>query len=191
MPSKNGKSFYWDSCVFLAGIEGEIERAPIVEQLLEEADVGGPTIWTSILSMTEVCFARSEQRRRALSVEVEASISDLWAVGSPVKTVEIHELLAVNAHKLIRKALERGHSLKPPDALHLATAISLDVDEFHTYDRKLFKFGPLTGLKILPPWVEQLTISGSAARRMVPKTPMKWPTVHLARPKIARFRPNR
>ena len=44
----------------------------------------------------------------------------------------------------MRAAIEKGWSLKPADALHLATAHQLKAKEFHTYDEGLKKFVELT-----------------------------------------------
>ena len=46
--------------------------------------------------------------------------------------------------KLMRDALSEGWSLKPGDALHLATADHLKVGAFHTYDEGLDKYEKIT-----------------------------------------------
>ena len=58
--------------------------------------------------------------------------------------MEVFESVAVRAQRLMRAAIEKGWSLKPADALHLATAHQLKVKEFHTYDERLKKFAELT-----------------------------------------------
>ena len=97
-------------------------------------------IVTSVLSITEVAFAKIEQDQKALDPEVERKIDKLWQVGAPIKIVEMYELIAVRAKHLMRTAVEKGWSLKPADAIHLATADQLKVAEFHTYDEGLDKF---------------------------------------------------
>jgi predicted nucleic acid-binding protein len=72
------------------------------------------------------------------------------------KLVEIDYLVALDARKLIRDArFTYGFSLKPADALHLASCRRLGVDEFHTYDPQLGRYQPLTKLKVCEPSVVQ------------------------------------
>lgn len=158
MPSNGAPIYYWDSCVFLAAIEGEAERVPTIEQMLAECDEGKHSILTSHLSVTEVCFAKSEKSGKCLSESTEEKINKLWDAESPVKTVEVHEIVALNARQLIREVIPKGFGLKPADAIHLATARMLNVAEFHTYDQKLFKFAPMMGFGIVFPHVEQLSM---------------------------------
>ncbi len=70
--------------------------------------------------------------------------------------VEFHSDIAKEARTLIREALTRKWSLKPLDAIHLATArwlskAGLSIDEFHTYDKGIFKYGSVVGFKIVEP----------------------------------------
>lgn len=102
---------------------------------------------TSVLSITEVAYATIERDNALLDVATEAQISKLWEAGSPIKLVEIYELIALKAQQLMRRAITYKWSLKPPDAIHLATADQLGVKEFHTYDEGLDKYSDLTETK--------------------------------------------
>ena len=51
----------------------------------------------------------------------------------------------------MRAAMELGLSLKPPDAIHLATAVHSGAVRFHTYDGKLSSYSGATGLLITEP----------------------------------------
>ncbi len=146
---------YWDACLFLSYIEGARDRTADLRELLEQAHAGKRRIATSVLSMTEVAFAKEEKDSRTLSPEVEHGIDALWVPGSPVKMVELHPSLAREARGLIRQALTNGQNLRPPDAIHLASALELDVDEFLTYDTKLLQMEKLVGIPIRKPIVEQ------------------------------------
>ncbi len=94
-------------------------------------------IVTSSVSITEVAFAQVEKDGKTLDLEIEAAIDDLWNDRSAVKLVEFNEIIAREARKLLRRAVESGRHLKPMDAIHLATALNRQVDDFHTTDRKL------------------------------------------------------
>ena len=59
------------------------------------------------------------------------------------------------ARTLIRGAVASGLSLKPGDAIHLASARSLALAEFHTYSKDLVKFATVTGYPIMEPYGAQ------------------------------------
>lgn len=164
------KRYYWDACVFLAGISGEPGRVDVVAQLLEEAEKGECLIFTSMLSITEVAFATAEKLNAAPDATVETNIDALWHPSSPVKLVELDVLVANEARRLIRDArFKYQFTLKPADALHLASAQRLGVDEFHTYD-DLHRYSALTGLRIVEPAVTQKSLFSSTMPLLPPST---------------------
>ncbi len=121
---------------------------------------GGIRLYTSALSKVEVSFSVTEQKKQALDTETEGRIESLWSDPDALITVEYHDGIGQNARGLIRTAITRGWSLKPLDAIHLATAqwlsgLGLEVDEFHTYDDRLFRWAPIVGFKILVPYTPQ------------------------------------
>ena len=134
---------YWDSCVPLSYINGTEDRVPHIAPLMKRSGKDFQIV-TSVISITEVAFAKFEQDNKLLDQEIEDKIGNLWRVGAPIKLVEVFESVAVRAQRLMRASIEKGWSLKPADALHLATAHQLKVKEFHTYDEKLKKFVELT-----------------------------------------------
>jgi len=127
--------------VFLAYINGEKGRVEHIIDLLNRADSGAIKIFTSTISIAEVAFGRAEQTGKALDPSIEAQIDALWAVESPITLVDFHVLIAKDARDLARDAIPKGWSLKAYDAVHLATAGRLAVDELHTYDDKWAKYG--------------------------------------------------
>ena len=134
------KRIYWDACVFLHYIEGTSVWMAILDSLLEEASkTNDLVIFTSTVSITEVAFAKTEKDGKALDPKVEAAIDALWNDRSAVKLVEYNEVIAREARSLLRQAVQRGRSLKPIDAIHLATAANRNVEDFHTTDDPLKK----------------------------------------------------
>jgi predicted nucleic acid-binding protein len=121
-------------------------RAPHIEALLTLAEAGKLEIVTSTVTIAEVAFAASEQINGALDPQIEVKIAALW--GPPVRMAEFHAAVGARAAQLIRDAMVRKTGLKPMDAIHLATADQVGVDEFHTYDH-LNSFKPLVGFPIL------------------------------------------
>ena len=151
---------YWDSNVFLSYLNGIPERLPALDALLESSSNGSIRLYTAELSRVEVAFAASEQMQRALSEDIERHIDDLWSDENVVALVEHHSSISLGARTLMRSAIVHGWSLKPFDAIHLATAqwlksIGMPIQEFHTYDGPLMKYGQLVGLDILEPYVRQ------------------------------------
>jgi predicted nucleic acid-binding protein len=141
---------YWDACVLLSYINGIPDRLPDLEWYLERSGKGFQLV-TSTMTIVEVAFAVQERERMALDAATEAKISGLWAIDGPVKTVEFYTLIAEEARQLIRQAIPKGWSLKPNDAIHLATARRIGASEFHTYDQGLSKYEPQIGTKIRQP----------------------------------------
>ncbi|TMK79485.1 MAG: type II toxin-antitoxin system VapC family toxin [Actinobacteria bacterium] len=154
----NPARVYWDSCVFLSYINGYEERLPTIDALLAESSdrENEREIVSSTFTIVEVAFDLNEQAQAALDSETEAKIDALWGDRYAVKLIEFHEGIARDARTLMRGAVASGRpSLKPGDAIHLASARSLEVVEFHTYSKDLARFTDLTGLKIVEPSVDQ------------------------------------
>ena len=152
---------YWDSCVFLYYVNMIPEHLSLLEQILEDSasDSSSIKIYTSVLSHVEVSFAASEQQNQALDPKIERLISNLWSDPEAVVSVEHHTDIGQLATGLMRDAVTEGQSLKPLDAIHLATArwlssIGLTVEEFHTYDLRLFNYSSVVGFPIVEPRIE-------------------------------------
>lgn len=143
---------YWDSCVFLAFLNAEEGRKQHVGDVLEDAAAGRLEILTSTATIVEVAWAKHEKDGGRLDVQVEDDIASFWDEGSPVALVEFHDALAVAARELIRYAVSEKWSLKPFDAIHLATAAHYNASAFHTYDvDRLTKYASKIGCAILNP----------------------------------------
>jgi len=154
----NPPLFYWDSCVFLSYFNGEQHRLPTIEALLRNANVDHSIeIVTSTISITEVAYAQVEQTG-TLDPNVAAAMDTFWADRTAVMLVDCHELIARQARNLMRTALQRGWKLKPPDAIHLATAARMGVSEFNTYDSALFKYTNDLGVVIREPYSAQMPL---------------------------------
>lgn len=156
------KNIYWDSNVFISYVNAIPERLSVLEALLEDSarDNGSIRLYTSTLAHTEVAFGISEQQNRRLDPAVEQRIDGLWLDTGTVNSVELQREIALLARGLIRQAVAKGWSLKPPDAIHLATAqwlssIGLAVEEFHTYDQRLFRYASFVGFDIREPHTRQ------------------------------------
>lgn len=154
------KIIYWDSCVFLSYVNAMQDRMPVLDALLDSSRSEGTVkLYTSMLTQVEVSFAASEQQKRVLDPQVEQRINSLWSDPEAVVSVDYHDGIGQVAKDLIRHAITKGWSLKPLDAIHLATAqwltsVGLQVEEFHTYDDRLYKYGPIVGFSIVEPYTQ-------------------------------------
>ena len=128
------RRIYWDSCVWLSYINGHPNRLPVLETLLADSSspLGDIELVTSTVSQTEVAFAFVEQDNQLPDPAVEAKIDSLWNDKRTMRLIEYHTVIAVEARTLIRLGLQSRWSLKPLDAIHLATARWYGVTEFHT-----------------------------------------------------------
>ena len=150
MPSSSD-AVYWDASVFLSYVNGETERLTMIDTLLDESRNGDFTIVTSTLSITEVAFAEMEKTQQALDPDVERAIDALFSDREVVTLIEFHEVIARGARRLMRRALTSGRSLKPADAIHLATAVQHGARVVHTYDDRMMGYTDLTELVIEVP----------------------------------------
>jgi predicted nucleic acid-binding protein len=160
MPGK--PSFiYWDSCVFLSYLNADPGRIDTLDAILDEIQKSNreKRIVTSILTKVEVAWSAIEHTTQTLSTAVEQTIDNLWNDESVIGFIELHEGIAIRARDLMRQSLTQGWSLKPPDAIHLASAQWIEVEELHTYDDKLPRYGTMIGCKICEPYISQLRIT--------------------------------
>ena len=90
---------------------------------LDEADEGEFELVTSTVSQVEVDFGKDEQDSSSPDPTVLSAIEAFWVEGAPVRLIEFHRLIGLDARDLVRIArLERGERLTPLDAIHLASA---------------------------------------------------------------------
>ena len=149
------RRIYWDSCVWLAYINETPKDKEVLDILLRDSAMrsGNIHLVTSVIAQTEVAFGVTEQNNQALDDDVEQKIDSLWKDSSAVTLVEFYPAIALQARGLIRMNVEKGWSLKPFDAIHLATAQRLEVSEFHTTDTKLHRYSGELGFEITAPYV--------------------------------------
>lgn len=142
---------YWDANCFLSYVNGIEGRLPVLDALLSLAERREILVLTSVISLTEVAYAAYEKEQGQLDGAVEAAIEGLFEDRSVVALVEYHEFVAREARGLMRAAIAQGWSLRPVDAIHLASAKVSEASKVHTYDHRLFKFNILLDIPVEPP----------------------------------------
>lgn len=145
---------YWDSCVFLSYLSKRLDRIGILEAIVDLVEKGDSKtkIVTSVVAKVEVAFVENELP----TPENEQLIDDFWADDSVVELLELHDQIAKLARKLVRESKLKNGQMKPLDAIHLATAISFKVTEFHTYDLGHFTwYQDQVDFKICEPYIAQ------------------------------------
>jgi predicted nucleic acid-binding protein len=158
MPGK--LKYYWDSCAFIAWLTNE-KRAPGeiegLEEIVKQIENRVADLFTSEMTKTEVLEGRmtAEQRERFAKLFQRRNVVSVDATG--------------RVWALVKEIREWNAKISVPDAIHLATAILYDADEFHTTDGagKRKRGGdliPLNGnvaghkLKICKPQGQQYTL---------------------------------
>lgn len=126
------RRIYWDACIWLTLINGESESSARCEYLIEQARKGDISIWTSSLTLAEVFRKKCEDRDASLPETEDLNFENFLEQDFLVE-VQLDHDIGTMARRLLRL---HPQLKKPTDAIHLATAISHDIDEFHTYDYK-------------------------------------------------------
>jgi predicted nucleic acid-binding protein len=149
------KYLYGDSNIFISYFNEHPERVAVLEQLFEETEKSPDRkIVTSVLTLTEVAHFAFEKKDRQIDDLQEEKLDKFWNARSLIEFVEVNEVIARSARKLMRLAIPRGFSLKPADAIHLASARFAGAEEFLTYD-DLRKYEAIAGLQIIAPYIDQ------------------------------------
>lgn len=155
MPEK--RYLYWDTDVFISYFNGDVERYPVLESILEEIEKSKvERIVTSILTKVEVAWVAHEKTNQALSTEDEDRISEFWANSNVIELIEFNDEIATIARNLMRFGMLQGWKLRTNDAIHLASAQWVGAYEIHTYNLRDFqKFIENIGIDIQNPHIIQ------------------------------------
>jgi predicted nucleic acid-binding protein len=130
MRGKLPKRVYWDSCTFLGLLNQEPGKVNDCLAVWKDAESGNVTIYTSFFTFAEVFKVKCADPAKPLSesddVAIEALFRQKW-----MRPMLMDERIAVAARRIMRL---HPTCKKPSDAVHLATALALNVDEMHTFD---------------------------------------------------------
>jgi predicted nucleic acid-binding protein len=132
----NGNSLvYWDACIFLALIKNEtrkdIKDMQGVKEFAGKIDKGEIGLVTSVITIPEVL--ESTLAKSSIDMFQE------YLLRPELVLVDVNKRIANIAHGIrnyyqIQKQKDQIKTVAVPDAIHLATAISLNCAVFHTFD---------------------------------------------------------
>jgi predicted nucleic acid-binding protein len=145
------KTVYWDACVFHALFGKEAGRVESCLRVEKAARGGAVEIYTSTATFVECVWIKGQPDK--LSKEHEQVIQKYF-MHKYIRAINCDRQIAEAARNLI---WQFPH-LKPKDAIHVASAISQQVEILHTYDDDLLKLSGKIGkpaLKICNPEFEQ------------------------------------
>jgi predicted nucleic acid-binding protein len=156
------RQYYWDTCVFIAFLADERDgfgsAMDDIVQFLEDAQRGDCVIHCSTITMAEI--TRHNCKRET---DFDAFLEQ-WGAGIVSTSPDPNTMrIASELRSAIYLKTGGERKLHTPDAIHLATALTLidaygvSLDEFHTFDqgKKRDPDGkgvPLLGYEI---WCEQ------------------------------------
>jgi predicted nucleic acid-binding protein len=95
-----------------------------------EAEQGRTVIFTSFFTFAEVFKAKCEGKARPLDEAGDKNVETLLKQ-SFIQGVLVDEAIGVSARRMMR---QHSQCKKPSDAIHLASALRISVDEMHTFD---------------------------------------------------------
>lgn len=140
---------YWDASVFHALFGNETGRVETCLKLEKQAQDGKLDIYTSTITFTECVWIKGNPNKLSRQHE---SILQRYFMHKYIKIVVCDRPIAEAARLLI---WDHPH-LKPKDAIHVASAIAQQIEEFHSYDQDHIKLDGRLGnppLKICNPTV--------------------------------------
>ena len=126
----NYKKVYWDSSVWIALIKGEVvkgvDRCQIPKMILEDAEEGKVTIFTSRLTTAEV---HKKKKYRPLTKEEDDKVQSDFLQHDYIKKVDVDKWVAERANELAW-----DYNISPNDAIHAASAIKVKAEVLHHWD---------------------------------------------------------
>jgi len=126
------RAVYWDANLFHAVFGREAGRIKLCEHIVKLSSQGLVQIYTSTVTFAEVVWVKSivdgKGKLNKLSPEHEPIIQKFFA-NSYIYPINCDRRVAELARELMWR-----HALKPKDAIHVASAVSQQVEVLHSYD---------------------------------------------------------
>lgn len=131
---------YWDSDCFVAWFNDETNKAECCDGVIQRAERGEVLIVTSTLTLAEVLWMRGHKK---LTPKKAEKVQKFFR-RSYLRLYNVTRKIAESAQVLVWES-----SIKPKDAIHVATALNLDVVALETFDEGLLKKSGKVGEPLL------------------------------------------
>ena len=130
---------YWDTTCFICFLnKSEKARSEVCEDILQRAKSGDIVIYTSTLTIAETIRPKNAGKGKPLTAEQVAKISDMFK-WRWLKKIDLDQRIAFKAAEI-----SRDYGLKPADAIHAASALSLkQIQVLQHWDRDYSKISTL------------------------------------------------
>lgn len=125
MVANQRESRYWDSDCFLGWLREENDKVDGCRQVLDAADDGKISIFTSTLTLAEVLNLRG---RPALAVNRRQAVEKFFNRSFIVPIPLVREIAEM------ARDLVWDHGIAPKDAVHVASACSAGIGLMNTFD---------------------------------------------------------
>lgn len=126
----NYQKVYWDSSVWIALIKGEfvngIDRCHVPKMILEDAEKGKATIFTSRLTIVEV---HKKRKYPSLTKEQDDKVQSDFLEHEYIKKIDVDNWVAQHARELAW-----DYNISANDAIHVASAIKVKAEVLHHWD---------------------------------------------------------
>ena len=131
---------YWDSDAFLGWLSNDPGKSDKCGGVISRAERGEVLIVTSTLTLAECLWMRGQ----AKVPEDKALIVRRFFRRSYIRVYNVTRKIAEQAQDLVWQ-----NGIKPKDAIHVATAIGLDVTALETFDEGLLRKSGTVGEPLL------------------------------------------
>jgi predicted nucleic acid-binding protein len=109
---------YWDSDIFLTWLNKEPGKYDKCRGVMKEAEDGNLEIVTSALTIAEIIYLKGHPK---ITIERSNAICRFFE-SEYIKLVNVDRYVAESARTLLWQ-----HSLKPKDAIHVASALKVNI----------------------------------------------------------------
>lgn len=119
---------YWDSDVFLGYLLNEPDKVDACDSVLAAAENGKIIIVTSALTLAEVLYLKHKQK---IPKESRSTIEDFFK-NRFISVQNVTRAIAEKARDVVW-----DYGIQPKDAIHVATALIINIPVINTFDQKL------------------------------------------------------